>query len=205
MSRAIGLVLLLAAGRVCAQDLPPVPQFLDETAASGLTSVYAGEWLYMVGGGVSTLDCDDDARPDLVMAGGEGLASLWRNRSDPGAALRFEKAAASGVELAGVTGLTRIDIDSDGITDLAVLRVGENVVLRGLGQCRFERANEDWGFDGGDAWSTALAATWEQGATWPTIAIGNYIDRTQEAFPWGSCTPNWLHRAGGNRFAPPLR
>ena len=91
-----------------------------------------------------------------------------------------------------------------------LLRVGENVVMRGLGGCRFERANEAWDFDGGDAWSTALAATWEHGADWPTIAIGNYIDRREEMSPWGSCTDNWLHRPlvvdgkSQRRFAAPL-
>ena len=39
--------------------------------------------------------------------------------------------------------------------------VGENVLLRGLGDCRFERANEALGFDGGDRWTTAFSATWE--------------------------------------------
>ena len=38
---------------------------------------------------------------------------------------------------------------------------GETVLLRGLGDCRFERANETWSFDGGDAWTTAFSATWE--------------------------------------------
>ena len=53
---------------------------------------------------------------------------------------------------------------------------------------------------------SGAASTWEKGSTWPTIAIGNYIDRTEDAFPWGSCTPNWLHRpdATGRKFAPPL-
>ena len=69
--------------------------------------------------------------------------------------LRFE-AETSGLELDKVTGAYPLDVDSDGITDLVLLRVGENVVMRGLGGCRFERANEAWGFDGGDAWSTAL-------------------------------------------------
>ena len=94
-----------------------------------------------------------------------------------------------------MSGAYPLDVDSDGITDLVLLRVGENVVMRGLGGCRFERANEAWGFNGGDAWSTSLAATWEKGADWPTIAIGSYIDRTEEISPWGSCTDNWLHRA----------
>lgn len=181
---------------------PVVPAFVDETASSGLISDYRGDWQYMVGGGVSTFDCNGDALPEMVLAGGEDPASLWINTSTT-TALTFAKAEA-GVELTAVTGTYPIDIDSDGITDLVVLRIGENVVLRGLGQCQFERANEAWGFDGGDAWSSAFAATWEKGATWPTLAIGNYIDRKAEAFPWGSCTPNWLHRPGVQGFAPPL-
>ena len=108
-----------------------------------------------------------------------------------------------------MTGAYPLDIDSDGMMDVVLLRVGENVVMRGLGDCRFERANEAWGFDGGDAWSTAFAATWEKGADWPTLAIGNYIDRKEEISPWGSCTDNWLHRpqrrARASRRRSPLK
>ena len=101
-----------------------------------------------------------------------------------------------------MTGGYPLDIDNDGIMDIVLLRVGENVVMRGLGNCQFERANEAWDFNGGDAWSTAMAATWEKDAAWPTIAIGNYIDRKEEMSPWGSCTDNWLHRpdASGTRL-----
>ena len=45
----------------------------------------------------------------------------------------------------GVTGAYPLDVDADGHTDLAVLRVGETLMLRGLGDCRFERANEALG------------------------------------------------------------
>ncbi len=198
------LALLLLAGPAIAQEQPVVPRFVDESSSSGLQSVYAGDWLFMVGGGVSAFDCNDDAKPDLVMSGGEGFTSLWLNRSKPAGALQFDRAESTGVDLIGVTGTYPMDIDSDGLTDLVMLRVGENVVLRGLGQCRFQRANVEWGFDGGDAWSTALAATWEKGEAWPTIAVGNYIDRFQEAFPWGSCTDNWLHRPDDDGFASPV-
>ena len=40
--------------------------------------------------------------------------------------------------------------------------------------------------------------------SWPTLAIGNYIDRTQEISPWGSCTENWLHRARFDQKKPPF-
>lgn len=178
-----------------------VPAFKAESA--GVSSVYAGDWQYMVGGGAAVFDCDADGFQDLYLAGGEGAATFYRNASVRGGALAFE-AQASGLELTGVTGAYPLDIDSDAVMDLVVLRVGENVVMHGLGSCRFERANEAWGFDGGDAWSVGFAAMWERGAVWPTLAVGNYIDRKEEAFPWGSCTDNWLHRGGAAGFEAPL-
>lgn len=192
-----------------AEETPAIPSFVEETASAGIDSVYAGDWEYMVGGGVATFDCDSDGFADMLLTGGAAPARFYRNASTLGGALRFE-AKASGLELDKVTGAYPLDIDGDGSTDLVLLRVGENVVMRGLGGCRFERANELWGFDGGDAWSPAFAATWERGADWPTIAIGNYIDRREEDFPWGSCTDNWLHRPAvldresQQKFAAPL-
>ena len=207
--RRLGLVLAaltLAAGNVFAADnAPPVPVFTEETTSSGVDSIYAGDWQYMVGGGAATFDCNDDGFPDMLLAGGEAPAKFYRNASRRAGPLKFEL-KTSGLELAGMTGAYPLDIDSDGHVDLVVLRVGENVAMRGLGGCRFERANEEWAFDGGDAWSTAFSATWEKGAEWPTLAVGNYIDREQEMSPWGSCTDNWLHRpfAAEHRFQPPL-
>jgi enediyne biosynthesis protein E4 len=192
--------LLALAAPVCADPL--LPTFTDETKSAGLSTVYEGEWEYMVGGGVATFDCSGDWFPEVLLAGGAGPSALYLNRSPQGGALAFEKTDA--VTLDAVLGAYPLDIDSDGVMDLVVLRQGENKLLRGLGDCRFEEANEAWGFDGGDAWSTAFAAVWETGQTWPTIAIGNYIDRKEEAFPWGSCTDNWLHRPEGNRFAAPI-
>ena len=196
----------VAFGHVAlAQDMPAIPTFADESASAGITSIYAGDWEYMVGGGVATFDCGGDGRADLLLAGGKSAATFYRNDSDIGGPLKFV-AQASGLELDAVLGGYPLDIDSDGNMDLVLLRFGENAVMRGLGDCKFERANEAWGFDGGDAWSTALAATWERGAAWPTIAIGNYLNRLEEDFPWGSCTDNWLHRpdAAGTKFAAPL-
>jgi enediyne biosynthesis protein E4 len=196
---ALAVVLPMAAG---AQE-PAVPAYVEESATSGLVHSYTGGWEQMVGGGAAVFDCDDDGYSDLYLAGGTAPSQLFRNQSDRGGPLRFA-AEQSGAEATGVSGAYPLDIDSDGITDLVVLRVGENQVMRGVGNCRFEPANADWGFEGGDAWSTAFAATWEPGADWPTLAIGNYIDRAQEGFPWGSCTDNWLHRGAAAGFAPPV-
>jgi hypothetical protein len=197
--RALVLFLALA---VPAHAEPVVPQFTDETKTAGLATVYDGEWEYMVGGGVASFDCSGDGFPEVFLSGGAGPSALYLNRSKQGQALAFERTEA--LNLDAVLGAYPLDIDSDGVMDLVILRQGANVLMRGLGDCQFEQANEVWGFDGGDAWSSAFAAIWEKGESWPTLAIGNYIDRTEEAFPWGSCTDNWLHRPDGSRFAAPI-
>ena len=196
------LFLALLASPALADDLV-VPKYLDETAASGITSVYKGEWEFMAGGGVAAFDCSGDGKPELFMAGGTDKATLYRNDSETGGALKFTP-VTSGAELDRVTGAYPLDIDGDGILDLVILRSGEDVVMKGEGQCQFTRANEAWGFQGRDLWSTAYSATWEKGQDWPTLAIGTYIDRTQDAFPWGSCTDNALYRPKGKGFDAPL-
>jgi hypothetical protein len=197
------LALALMVACPAQADGPAVPQFLDETVASGVTSVYEGGWEYMVGGGVAAFDCSGDRKPDLYFAGGAGPSSLYVNASDRGGTLRFLP-YISGAEMKDVTGAYPLDIDSDGLLDLVILRSGKDVVMRGEGNCRFTRANEAWGFDGRALWSTAFAATWEAGQAWPTLAIGTYIDRLEDAFPWGSCTENALYRPQGAGFAAPL-
>ncbi len=181
------------------------PRFADDTAASGIVHSYEGGWEFFVGGGVATLDCDLDGRPDLYFAGGSGPARLYRNHSDTGGALRFEEVAAGAPAMTDVTGAYPLDIDGDGVSDLVVLRVGENVLFRGLGDCRFERANEAWSVDGGDAWTTAFTARWDAGQAAPTLVFGNYVDRSMPGSPWGTCHDNILLRpAEGGGYAPPV-
>jgi len=155
----------------------PAPHFVDEARAAGVEHAYMGEFEFFVGGGVAVFDCDRDGRPELYMAGGSNPAGLFHNDSPPGGALRFTQLVHGETDLSRVVGAYPVDIDGDGHMDLAVLRHGENVLLRGLGECRFERANEAWGFGGGDRWTTAFSATWEGSAEWPTLAFGNYLDQ----------------------------
>jgi hypothetical protein len=154
---------------------PRVPTFVEESATAGVGHRYDGEFQFFTGGGVAALDCDADGRPDLYIAGGAEPAGLFRNRSRPGGPLSFEVMPAEVTDLTDVTGAYPIDIDSDELVDLAVLRRGENVLLRGLGDCRFERANEAWGFDGGAGWTVSFSAKWDPGASLPTLALGDYL------------------------------
>lgn len=205
LAGAAGLWWLLVGGRPAVTAALGPPIFTEETATSGLDQTYDGPLAYFTGGGIAVFDCDADGRPDAYIAGGTGPARLFRNRSAVGGELRFEPGGGPETDLVDVTGAYPIDIDGDANVDLAVLRIGENVLLRGLGDCRFERANERWTFDGGDEVSMAFAATWEGAATLPTLAIGNYVD-PEPADPTHPCQPNRLIRPvadGGPAYGAP--
>jgi hypothetical protein len=62
-----------------------------------------------------------------------------------------------------VLGAYPLDIDNDRHTDLVLLRLGRNLVLKGGPDCRFEKANRNFSIDGGRAWSTGMSAIWEKG------------------------------------------
>jgi len=207
---ALSAAIAVAVGTGGAWPVPAgalgPPHFVDETAASGIDHVYAGSFEFAVGGGVAVLDCAGDGRPDLYLAGGSNRAALYRNDGPVGGALHFTRVADPVTDLVGVIGAYPIDIDGDGVTDIVVLRNGETVLLRGLGGCRFERANEIWGFDGGAAITTAFSATWEPGAIRPTLAFGRYVDPASND-PHHLCFDNELVRpnAGVAIYGPPLR
>jgi hypothetical protein len=181
------------------------PHFVEVTGSSGVANTYDGPYPYAVGAGVAVLDCDGDGRPDLYLAGGAGPAVLYRNVTGAGESPRFSALHDATTDLTGVTGAYPLDIDGDGIVDLAVLRIGGNALLRGLGGCRFERANERWGFDGGNRITMAFSATWEGSAALPTLAFGNYISDPDPQDPDHLCADNVLVRPApdGLRYAAP--
>ena len=181
------------------------PRFVEETAGDGIDHRYDGEWEFFVGGGVAVFDCDADGRPDLFVAGGTEPASLYRNRSTIGGALAFTRVEDEATDLTLVTGAYPIDIDGDDVVDLAVLRRGENVLLRGRGDCGFERANETWGFDGGDGWTTAFSAKWGARRGASDLGAGQlprHHRRPRARRP--RCDESALYRpeADGGRYAP---
>ncbi|MDX2342862.1 MAG: CRTAC1 family protein [Acidimicrobiia bacterium] len=175
------------------------PVFVEETT-TGINQVYAGDFEFFVGGGVASFDCNEDGRPDLYLAGGSNPAAIYVNDSPVGGALHFSQIADPVTDMTFVLGAYPIDVDSDENLDLAVLRLGENVMLRGLGDCRFERANEAWGIDGGDQWTAAFSAKWEDGNTLPTMAFGNYLDWPVNREQTASCADNTLLRPAGDGY-----
>lgn len=163
--------------------------------------VYTGGWEHFVGGGVAVFDCDGDDLPELYVAGGANSAKLFRNMSD--GAVQFSTDTPDALALTGVTGAYPIDIDGDDTPDLAVLRVGSDRLLRGLGDCKFAPF-EGLNFETGDHWTTAFSATWEAGNRLPTLAFGSYVDRSAPDGPFEACDANFLYRPDGNAYRTPV-
>ena len=177
-------------------SLAPVPGFVEEAKAAGIDHTYDGAWEFFVGGGTAIFDCNGDRKPDLFIAGGKNPARLFRNDSTTGGALKFDP-VASGLtprQSAKVLGAYPLDFNNDDVLDLVLLRLGENLLLQGKGDCSFEVANRALSFDGGREWTTAFSATFEPGETFPTLAFGNYVDRSAPGSPWGTCHDNFLFR-----------
>jgi len=200
-----GALLLGRGGPAAPTVALGAPHYVEETGTAGLVHTYDGGPTFFTGGGVAVLDCDEDGRPDIYVAGGSNPAALFRNESPVGGSLRFVPVPAATTDLTGVTGAYPLDVDGDGHVDLAVLRVGETELLRGLGGCVFERANERWGFAAPTGWTTAFSATWEGDATLPTLALGSYVTLDAAGKPTFDCGTNALYRpaAGGATYAAP--
>lgn len=171
-----------------------IPQYQEQAVAAGITHRYEGGWEFFVGGGVSSFDCNGDRLPELYIAGGQNNAALYINSSQASGELEFTRQVQSELALNNVLGSYPVDIDNDGFLDLFVIRLGRNQLFKGGQNCTFNPANALWDFDGGNAWTTAFSAAFEKDALYPTLAVGNYVDRSAPGSPWGTCHDNELHR-----------
>ncbi|NOC45154.1 hypothetical protein GS605_07625 [Ruegeria sp. HKCCD7559] len=192
------MAILLAVGSAAAADIAP-PRF-QKVETPG--HVYDGGWEHFVGGGVAVFDCNDDDRPEMFVAGGSNPAQLFINTSDTD--VSFLPDAPGQLSLTRVTGAYPVDIDGDGILDLAVLRVGKDLLLRGKPNCAFEPFTA-LGFQPQDHWTTGFSATWERGQTLPTLAFGTYVDRSNPDGPFEACGPTLLYRPQGEKYGDPVR
>ncbi|WP_170467727.1 CRTAC1 family protein [Ruegeria arenilitoris] len=163
--------------------------------------VYDGEWEHFVGGGVAVFDCNGDSLQDFFVAGGSNLSQLFKNTS--GEQVSFQAETPESLSLTGVTGAYPLDIDSDGIMDLAILRVGPDLLLQGQPDCQFSPFTE-LGFHAEDHWTTGFSATWESGQILPTLAFGTYVDRFDPEGPFETCGPTILYRPESGSYREPL-
>jgi len=198
--------MLRSSSKALALILLSSPALADPTFESRIGDIshqYVGGWEHFVGGGVAAFDCNNDQMAELFVAGGENPTKLLSNTtSGQGADVSFADITPDHLKITAVTGAYPIDIDSDGNTDLVVLRAGENQILRGLGECSFEEFTS-LELAPEDKWTTAFSATWEGDNKLPTFAFGNYVDRTDEDGPFEACDSNTLYRPIDGSYAEP--
>ncbi|MFT4961264.1 MAG: hypothetical protein ACI92Z_002353 [Paracoccaceae bacterium] len=194
MRHNLFLPLLLSLALPAAAD--PLFRPVDAPAHT-----YSGGWEHFVGGGLAAFDCDGDTLPELFAAGGSTASILLRNRSTPDM-VHFVGETPPALKLTAVNGAYPLDINSDGHLDLVILRAGENLLLRGGPDCAFAPF-ETLNFASPNRWTTAFSATWETGQTLPTLAFGNYVDRTNPKGPFRACDVNDLYRPDGDHYADP--
>lgn len=207
ISSAIVLVLAIGTPTAHANEFPfDVPNMIEQSKQAGIAHTYSGPWEYFVGGGAASFDCNGDRMPDVFLSGGKGEAKLYVNTSPAGGNLSFtEKALDIGRSNSKVLGAYPINIDNDDYTDLVLLRLGANQILKGGPDCNFTKANKEFAIKGGREWSTGFAAIWEGENALPTMAIGNYVDRDAPGTPWGTCSPNMLLRPNADgTYSEPL-
>ncbi|MEP4194729.1 MAG: CRTAC1 family protein [Aliishimia sp.] len=184
--------------------------FIAQTAAAGPVfedvskrlpeHIYDGGWEHFVGGGVAIFDCNADRLPDIFVAGGKNPAKMIKNEGG------FEFQSVDIPRLTGVTGAYPINLDADEFTDLIVLRVGANVALKGGAGCSFTDATRAWGLPAKDSWTTGFSAWWNEAGSKPTLAFGNYVDRTDPDGPFEACDDNViLHPTPAGYSAQTLR
>lgn len=200
---ALGVVAMSLMRGSSLAEAGGIPGFESAVDTAGIHHVYDGEFQFFVGGGTAVFDCNRDRLPEVYVAGGTEPAGLFRNDTEPGGSLSFVPVAGGDLDVTDVTGAYPIDVDSDGLVDLAILRFGENLMMRGIGDCRFEPANELWGIDGGDDWTVAFSARWEAEDPLPTLAFGNYLSIGQDEIDRRQCEDHYLFRPDGDRFGTP--
>jgi len=177
--------------------VPPSPppgrfHFVDVGPRLGLTRVLeAGRpgkdhLLDSAGAGAAFLDYDRDGRLDVYLVNGwrldgetvvaHGKNALYRQRSD-GAFEDVTDAAGAGGNGDWGTGVAVADYDNDGRTDILVTTFGRNVLLRNLGDGRFENVAERLGIET-PGWNTGASFFDADGDGWLDLYIARYVDCT---------------------------
>lgn len=115
-------------------------------------------------GGVGFIDCDNDGKLDILVAGGSTV-ERFRRGGDPMVTLYHQDVGLRFTNITESSGLTRkgwgmgvavADFDNDGWQDLYVTGYGGNVLYHNIGNCKFEDLTEKAGVRG-EGFSTGAA------------------------------------------------
>ena len=148
--------MLVAGLGFATAPAPSAPiHFRDVGPRVGLTTVpqFSTEPRYLVemmGGGVALLDCDNDARLDILTVtdstiprylqlGGDPMVRLYHQDGKNGELHFTDITESAGLTARGWgMGVSVGDFDNDGLPDIYVTGYGHNVLYRNLGNCKFQ-------------------------------------------------------------------
>jgi len=175
------VLLLIGLGQFCLAADSSVPSFEDVSTKAGLTTPHIGapEKRYIVestSGGVGFIDCDNDGKLDILMAGGSNVDHFRQDGGDPMVRLLRQDADLHFTDITNTAGLTRkgwgmaisvMDFDNDGWQDIYISGYGGNVLYQNLGNCKFEDVTEKAGVRVGG---------YSMGAAWADYDRDGYVD-----------------------------
>ena len=221
-----GATLAMLSDDLFAQGRAPGFQFVDVTAAAGLTfrhnnGSYGGKLLpETLGAGCAFLDYDNDGWQDILLVNGgdwpghhdqRSTLRLYRNNRD-GTFTDVTHAAGLDVEMYGM-GVAVGDFNNDGFPDIFVTCVGQNRLFRNTGKGSFVDITRASGLGDRTAFSTSAMWVDFDRDGFLDLFVCNYVrwspdrdvfcslDGKQKSY----CTPEayrgetcWLFRNRGN-------
>jgi hypothetical protein len=179
-----------------------VPTLHEEAASAGIDQSYTGGWEFFRRRGCGEFRCNGDRSSRSAdcrrsLAGGKVLRQRKRNRRPAGLQADANRIEAGRSDR--VLGAYPLDIDNDRHTDLVLLRLGRNLVLKGGPDCRFEKANRNFSIDGGGRGRPACRQYGKRATAFRPSRSAIMSTARHRERPFGTCEPNQLLRPGTGR------
>ena len=197
------LAALSSLGGAQSGQTQTVPTFEDVSEEWGLNHSYGGgggggDW-YVVGGGVAVFDCDQDGTAEALLSGGENPLSFLKNQAGQGFTDLTATLGLDDESVLRVTGAYPFDYDADGHVDLFIMRFGQNVLLKGLGNCAFDDVTTQL-LPARSDWTTAFAALRSEDASFRKWVVGNYVARDRALSKMGNCDASYFLTLDGTNM-----
>ena len=111
-------------------SIPSMAQLFSEVSAAANLN-FSREQLFLIGGGVTILDYDNDSWEDFFVPGGYGSCAIFRNKADGTfqdvTSLLLDSPTYAKLDSLFITAAVAGDIDNDGDKDLFLLTAGLKV------------------------------------------------------------------------------